>query len=71
MEYFILKQKRTELIREYLSENEKAELLEALANYIDGEKTHFRSDTVTILFEVLISDHDEMVEEFFGDIAEQ
>ena len=67
MEYFILKKKRTELIKEYLTESEKAELIEGIANYIDDEEVHFRSDAAQILFEVLISDHDEMVDEFFGD----
>ena len=71
LEYFILKQKRTKLMKDYLTTDEKAELLEAIANYIDGEEIHFRSDTATILFEVLTSDHDEMVEEFFGDFPER
>lgn len=71
MEYFILNQKRTKLMKEYLTTNEKAELIDAIVDYINDDDVHFRSDTATILFEVLASDHDEMVDELFGDFPER
>jgi len=65
LEYFILKQKRTKLMKNHLTVEEKAELLDAIVDYINDEEACFRSDVASILFEVLIVDHDEMVEKFF------
>lgn len=69
MEFFILKQKRTGLIKDYLTIEEKAELLDAIIDCMNGEDTNFKSDVANILFEILISDHDEMVNDFFGDFS--
>ena len=59
-------QKRTGLIGEFLGTEEKAELLDAIVDYINDCDTHFTSEMARLLFYILISDHDEMVEEFFG-----
>ncbi len=67
LKYFILKQERTKLIKNHLTADGKVELLDAIIDYIndEDEEACFRSDAASILFEVLIIDHDEMVEKFF------
>lgn len=71
MEYFILKQKRMGLIESFLGTTGKAELLEAIIAYVDDRDTNFTDEMARFIFYILISDHDEMVDEFFGDVPER
>lgn len=64
--YFILKQERMHLIENYLSEQEKAELLDSIVDYVNNGEASPRSECVNILYSVLVDDHHDMVDDFFG-----